>query len=126
MFPRKTGRARQQQSIYMAYMDDMLPLLLAVSIAVGCLSIVGACYHWVRNKMFGLAGVVLSIMGLSLLGASLWVSLLYAAPRSERSSADNTAFQRIEDSNAKTLTAIRDSNKLLADQLQQSVKQLQD
>jgi hypothetical protein len=62
-----------------------------------------------------------------LLASSLWISVLYAAPRSEPKPADNTAVQRIiEDSNAKTLAAVKDSNKQLADQLQQISKQVKD
>lgn len=102
----------------------IVPVLVVVCLAVGWLSIASACYHWVWNRLFGLAGVVLSIVGLSLLGASLGVFVLYAArlPDPPKPS-DTTAIQRqIDDSDAKIVAAIRDSNKQLADQLQQFAK----
>jgi hypothetical protein len=52
------------------------------------------------------------------IGASLWVSGIYATPKPEAKSTDNTAIQRlIEDTNAKAVAAFKESNKQLADQL---------
>jgi hypothetical protein len=77
--------------------------------------------------MFGLAGVVLSIVGLSLFAASLWASVLYAAPRSEPKPVDNTAvIQRLlEESDAKTLGAIKEINKQSTDQVKQLAEELE-
>jgi hypothetical protein len=108
----------------------MVPVLILVGFAVGFFAIASACYHWIRSRTFGLAGVVLSIVGIALLGASLWVSVVYAAPRPDTKPADNTAVHRfVEDSNAKTvaaLTALKESNKQLSDQIQQFAKQVQE
>jgi predicted PurR-regulated permease PerM len=105
-----------------------VPLLIIVCLAIGGLSIVSACYHWVRNKMFGLPGIVLSAVGLCLIATSLWASVFYTTAQSEPKPADNTAaIQRLlDDSDAKTLAAIRESNKRSDDQVQQLAKQLQD
>ena len=99
----------------------MVTSAILVAMLVGTGSIGSACYHWVRNQMFGTAGIVLSMIGILLLGAAVWASVEVGKP------ADNTAVQRIvEDGNAKTIAAVRESNKQLADQLQQFGKRLQD
>jgi hypothetical protein len=96
----------------------MVPLLILVTFGLGYVSIASACFNWVRSRAFGLAGVVLSIVGLFFIGASLWVSGIYATPKPEAKSTDNTAIQRlIEDTNAKAVAAFKESNKQLADQL---------
>ena len=94
---------------------------ILAGILLGCLSIASACYHWVRNQLFGTAGIVLAIVGILLLGTAVWASVEVGK------SADSTAVQRvIEDGNAKTIAAVKESNKQLADQLQQFSKRLQD
>jgi hypothetical protein len=94
---------------------------IVAGIILGCLSIASACYHWVRNQLFGTAGIVLSIVGILLLGTAVWASVEV----SKR--VDSTAVQRvIEDGNAKTIAAVKESNKQLADQLQQFSKRLQE
>ena len=94
---------------------------IVAGIILGCLSIASACYHWVRNQLFGTAGIVLSTVGILLLGTSVWAPVEVGKP------ADSTAVQRvIEDGNAKTIAAVKESNKQLADQLQQFSKRLQD
>ena len=94
---------------------------IVAGIIVGCLSIASACYHWVRNQLFGTAGIVLSTVGILLLGTSIWASIEVGKR------TDSAAVQRvIEDGNAKTIAAVKESNKQLADQLQQFSKRLQD
>ena len=57
-------------------MNLVIPLGVTIGcLAIGCLSIVAACYHWVRNQLFGTAGIVLSTVGLLLLGASIWAAV---------------------------------------------------
>lgn len=109
------------------FSNSMLMALIAVSFVIGCLSVASASYTWMKSRMFGLAGIVLSAVGIILIGASLWVSAGYETGPAEAKPIDATAVrQLIEDSDAKTLAALKDSNKQLADQLQQSLKQLQD
>jgi hypothetical protein len=102
-------------------MNLVIPLGVTIGcLAIGCLSIVAACYHWVRNQLFGTAGIVLSTVGLLLLGASIWA----AVDMNKR--ANITEVQRIiENGNEKTIAAVRESNKQLADQLPQLRKLLQ-
>ena len=106
---------------------SMLMALAFGNFVIGCLSIASACYTWVRSRMFGCGGIVLSAVGLILIGASFWTSIEYGTRPAEAEPSDTTAVrQLIEESDAKTLAALRESNKQMADQLQQSLKQLQD
>ena len=99
----------------------MLTAAVIVAIIVGAGSIASACYHWVRQQVFGTPGIVLSTIGILLLGGAVWASV-EAGKRS-----DSTSIQRIiDDGNAKTIAAVKDSNKQQADQLQQFSKRLQD
>jgi hypothetical protein len=99
----------------------MVYFAILAGVIVGAVSIASACYRWVRNQSFGTAGIVLSIIGIILFGSAVWASVEFGKP------ADSTALQRtIEDGNAKTIAAVRESNKQLADQLQRFTKQLQD
>jgi hypothetical protein len=99
----------------------MLTAAVIVAIIVGAGSIASACYHWVRQQVFGTPGIVLSTIGILLLGGAVWASV-EAGKRS-----DSTSIQRIiDDGNAKTIAAVKESNKQLADQLQQFSKRLQD
>jgi hypothetical protein len=99
----------------------MLTAAVIVAIIVGAGSIASACYHWVRQQVFGTPGIVLSTIGILLLGGAVWASV-EAGKRS-----DSTSIQRIiDDGNTKTIAAVKESNKQLADQLQQFSKRLQD
>ena len=107
--------------------SSMLMALVLGNFVIGLLSIASASYTWMKNRMFGLAGIVLSAVGLMLMGASLWASVEYGTYAAEAKPIDTTAVrQLIEDSDAKIMAALKKSNKELADQLQQSLKQLQD
>src|SRR5258707_6031434 len=109
------------------FSNSMLMALVFGNFVIGCLAIASASYSWLRSGMFGLGGIVLSAVGLILIGASFWASLEYGTYAAEAKPTDTTAVrQLIEDSDARTLAALKDSNKQLADQLQQSLKQLQD
>jgi hypothetical protein len=100
---------------------EMLTAAVIVAIILGAGSIASACYHWVRQQVFGSPGIVLSTIGILLLGGAVWASV-EAGKRS-----DSTSIQRIiDDGNAKTIAAVKDSNKQQADQLQQFSKRLQD
>ena len=104
----------------------MLALVTLASLLVGGIVIASACFHWVRAQRFGIAGGVLSAVGLILVGMSVWASVEARAPKPEITPADNTAIQRsIEDNNSKTLAALKDGNKQITDQLDQFLKQLQ-
>lgn len=104
----------------------MLPLVLLASLIFGCISLLSACFHWVRNQRFGIAGAVLSVVGLVLVGMAVWAAAGFAAPRPESKPSDNTAVQRIiEDGNAKIIAALKENDKALTDQLQQFTKQIQ-
>src|SRR3954453_4114824 len=104
----------------------MLISVILACLVVGCLAILSACFHWVRTQRFGTAGAVLSAVGLILVGMSVWASVEARAPKRETPPADNTAVQRsVEDGNTRTLAAVKESNKQLADQLQKSLKQAQ-
>ena len=106
---------------------SMLMALVFGNFAIGCLSIASACYTWVRSRMFGLGGIVLSAVGLILIGVSFWATVEYGTHPAEAEPSETTAVrQLIEESDARTLAALKDSNKQLADQLQQSLKQLQE
>jgi hypothetical protein len=106
---------------------SMLMALVFGNFVIGCLSIASACYTWVRSRIFGLGGIVLSVVGLILIAACLWASVEYGTYASEaRSSSTDAVRKLIDDSDARTLAALNDSNKQIADQLQQSLKQLQD
>ncbi len=106
-------------------LTEMLPSAILSGIIFGCILLASACYHWVRNKMFGLAGVVLSTVGVVLFGMSVWASVEYGAPKVAAKPVDTTVFQRmIEDGNEKTLAEVKQSNKQLAEQLQQFTQQL--
>ena len=77
--------------------------------------------------MFGLGGIMLSAVGIILIGASFWASVEYGTHPAEAASRDITAVrQLVEESEAKTLAVLKESNKELLDHLQQSLKQLQD
>ena|ERR1044071_995545 len=104
----------------------MLALVILASLAVGCLAIASACFHWVRTQRFGVAGAVLSTVGLVLVGMSVWGSVEFRAPSSELKPASNTAVQQIvADANVKTLAAMKDNGKQLTDQFQQFAQQAQ-
>ena len=107
---------------------SMLMALVFGNSVIGCLSIASAGYTWVRSRTFGLGGIVLSAVGLILIGASLWASVQYSTPGPAESepSAITAVRQLIEESDAKTLAALKESNKQIADQLQHSLKQLQE
>ena len=106
---------------------SMLMVLVIGNFAIGCLSIASACYAWVRTRMFGLGGIMLSAVGIILIGASFWASVEYGTHPTEPEPRDTTAVrQLVEESDAKTLAALKESNKQLLDYLQQSLKQLKD
>lgn len=107
---------------------SMLMALVFGNSVIGCLSIASAGYTWVRSRTFGLGGIVLSAVGLILISASLWASVQYSAPGpvEPEPSAITAVRQLIEESDAKTLAALKESNKQIADQLQHSLKQLQE
>jgi hypothetical protein len=109
------------------FSSSMLMSLVLGNFLVGFFSIASASYTWIKNRMFGLAGVVLSAVGLILMGASLWASVEYRSDPAEPKSIDTTAVRQLIDANeAKTLAAFKEGNTELADQLQRSLRQLQD
>ena len=109
------------------FSSSMLMALVLGNFVIGCLSIASASYAWIKNRMFGLAGIVLSAVGLILIGASLWVSVEEGTHAAEAKPIDTTTIrQLIGDHDAKTVASLNESNEQLAGRLQQSLKQLQD
>jgi hypothetical protein len=61
-----------------------------------------------------------------LFGAAFWASVQYGSPRPKQT-PDPAAVQRlVDEANARTVTAVKESNKQIAEQFQQLAKQLQD
>ena len=107
--------------------SSMVMALVLGNYVIGFLAIASASYGWIKNKMFGLAGIVLSAVGVILIGVSLWASVERGTHAAEAKPIDATAIrQLIDDNDAKTLASLKESNEQLADRLQQSLKQLQD
>jgi hypothetical protein len=107
--------------------NSMVMALVLGNFFIGCLSIASASLGWIKNRMFGLAGIVLSAVGVILIGVSLWVSVEQGAHTAEAKPIDAAAIrQLIDDNDAKTVASLKESNEQLADRLQQSLKQLQD
>lgn len=104
----------------------MLLSVILASLVFGCISLLSACFSWVRNQRFGIAGTVLSAVGLILIGMAVWASVGFAAPRPESKPSDNTAVQHmIDEGNTKIIAALKDNNEELSDHLQQFAKQMQ-
>jgi hypothetical protein len=109
------------------FSSSMFMALVLVNFVIGCLSIASASYGWIKNRMFGLAGIVLSAVGVILIGVSLWVSVGQATRAAEAKPIDIAAIrQLLDDKASKTVASLKESNEQLADRLQQSLKQLQD
>jgi hypothetical protein len=104
----------------------MLAALIIVSLTVGVISIVSACYHWVHIRVFGVAGVVLSLAGMCLFGAAFWASVQYGSPRPGQTPDPAAVHRLVDEANARTVTAVKESNKQVVEQFQQLAKQLQD
>ena len=103
----------------------MLPLAILVSIVLGCLSIVSASFHWVRSQKFGIAGMVLSNVGVILVGMSVWASVEYGASGPGIKPSDSTAIQRmIEDGNANVIAENKRANEKLSEQLERFTQQI--
>ena len=107
--------------------SSILMALVLANYVIGFLSIASASYAWIKNKMFGLGGIVLSAVGVILIGVSLWASVERGTHAAAANPIDATAIrQLIDDNDAKTLASLKESNGQLADRPQQSLKQLQD
>ena len=105
---------------------DMLLSVILASLIFGCISLLSACFNWVRYQRFGIAGAVLSGVGLILIGMAVWASVGFAAPRTESKPSDNTAVQHmIDEGNTRIIAALKDNNKEVIDHLQQFTKQMQ-
>ena len=48
---------------------------LAVGLGLGTLAVAATCYVWFRHQTYGVGGAGMSVLGLALLGLSLWQSL---------------------------------------------------
>ena len=91
----------------------MLTSVILANLVVGCVSIMSACFT-VRSRQFGIPGTVLSIIGLILIGMSVWASAEFGASTQGVKSNEIVALQRsVENANVETVTAMKENNKQL-------------
>lgn len=57
---------------------DVQQVAFFVGIALGSIAVLSACVVWLRHQTFGAGGAGLSLVGVALVGLSLWTSISFS------------------------------------------------
>lgn len=53
-------------------MEGIQAAAFIAGIVIGCVGVGGARFVWIRHRVFGMGGSVLSVVGVAMLGLSIW------------------------------------------------------